>query len=57
MDMIEQQAELIRRVKQQAQLFVLDNMRYPTAADILIIESAMMVGAGIASLMELETLC
>ena len=54
--MTDKTEELIRRIKEQAQVFVLDNIPNPRKVDFLIIENAMLVGATIKGVMETEQL-
>ena len=51
-----QSEEITRRIKERAALFVFDNFRRPSRSDILVIESAMMMGASIAHEMEMDRL-
>jgi hypothetical protein len=54
LDHITAAAELQRRIKERARLFVLDNLKHPTAMDFLYTESAMQIGATINMEIELE---
>lgn len=54
--MIGKAEELIRRIKEQAQLFVIDNIPNPSKLDFIIIENAMLVGATIKGVLETEQL-
>jgi hypothetical protein len=40
--------EIVTAIKQRAKLFTDDNLFHPTPSDYLIIESAMLIGAGVA---------
>ena len=48
--------ELLRRIKKRAALFCVNNLRYSSASDILVIENAMMIGAILQLSIEQEKL-
>jgi hypothetical protein len=54
MDAITKSDRLVNEIKQRAWLFALDNLIAPTERDRLMIENAMLIGASIASELELE---
>jgi hypothetical protein len=55
LDYIAATEELQRRIKERARLFVIDNLRNPTASDFLYTENAMMIGASIQTEVQMET--
>lgn len=56
MDMVQKTEELKRRIKQRATLFCMDNYRFTTAQDLIIIENAMLIGALVVGELEMEDL-
>jgi hypothetical protein len=44
-DYVQKSVDLRNRINERAKLFVCDNIKTPTMLDLLLIESAMMVGA------------
>jgi hypothetical protein len=56
MDIVEKTDELRRRIEVRAALFCADNYRIPTAQDLLIIQSAMLIGSLVAGELAMEEL-
>jgi hypothetical protein len=52
--MVDEAAELNRRIEQRAMLFVLNNIQSPTPRDFMVIENAMRIGAMIKGEVEMD---
>lgn len=52
--MMDMTDEIIRRIKERAKVFVIDNIRHPTLMDFIIIENAMLIGSMVRCEVEME---